>query len=100
MEIELIFELVSFSLFTFEIMLWVSLKKTIKKKKEEQIFVPPFTQMLGNLNQLHIAIYGGFYLIAVLIARLFPILFSLIISFQVISILVNISLLKNIKEEH
>ena len=62
----------------------------------DDVFVDHVKQILGQMKFSHIIIYTGVYTATLILCSLFSLIFSLLITVQLISLAVNIGVLKKL----
>jgi|APSaa5957512576_1039674.scaffolds.fasta_scaffold139149_2 hypothetical protein len=95
-DIKIVLFLISLSLYSMELLLFVYIQKTIKKGKIKKNILEPLISAYKQIDIKHIVIYSAFYFSILLITKVIPFIFSIIITYQLISVAFNIFLIKQI----
>ncbi len=89
MEIKTGLLIISLCCFFIELFLFFFIKNTLHKLQTERnlnVFFEQIARFMSEINTNHLAIYALIYLLLLLLCYYLPIFFSLIITYQLISI--------------
>ncbi|MBT5954217.1 hypothetical protein HOG98_05800 [bacterium] len=93
---QLTLSFISIFLFCVDIFLINRIQVFSRNYSGDDIFVDQVKQVLGQLKFSHIIVYTGVYTAVLILCSLFSIIFSFLITIQLISLAVNIGILKKL----
>jgi len=97
-DIKLVLFIISLSLYLVELLLFFVIKRLFKKKQtSEDQLLTQLSAIIAHVSFDHMAIFSLLYFLMLLLARIIPILFSLIITYQLISITFDFVLIKKMR---
>lgn len=88
--------IVSLGLFLTEMILFASIRRRLRQTKQADVLFEELKHTISRVNTRHLLTYSIIYFLLILLSYYVPFLFGIIIAFQLISIFVDVSLLKRI----
>ncbi len=88
--------MISLAIFFIELVLFQFLKNKINNSEQWDIFLEQAANILNEITFSHILIYTSVYSFVLLLCKWVPFLYSILITFQLISLTFDVYMLKKI----